>query len=298
MPFLGGPIPPLPTRMRLDPRKVKLGDQLFHDVNLSIDGTISCASCHDLRKGGADGRAVSEGVAGQLGTLNSPTVLNCGFNFRQFWDGRAATLEEQVALPLHDPREMGSTWQHVLAFLARTPVYTQAFAALYPEGATPQSVADAIGTYERSLITPNSRFDQYLRGRLDALDAREIHGYELFISVGCVTCHQGVNLGGNMFQKLGKTYDFFADRGAPQPRDLGRFNVTGLEADKHLFKVPTLRNVHLTAPYLHDGSVHSLPQVIRLMAHFELGTTLQDSEVDAMAAFLETLTGDRPVAGR
>lgn len=288
--YVPGPIQPIPAMVRLDPKKVELGRRLFHEARFSSDGKISCASCHDLSKGGDDDRRVSVGADGQEGELNAPTVFNCGFNFRQFWDGRAGTLEEQVPGPIHSPKEMGSSWEKVLSVVKGDASYVTAFAEIYPDGATADTVTDAVATFERSLYTPGSRFDQYLMGKVDALSPDEVRGYQLFLSTGCVTCHQGVNVGGNMFQTLGKVRNFFEDRGGHQPRDLGRFNVTGLIEDRFLFKVPTLRNVELTAPYLHDGSVKSLNEVIQLMARYELGTRLQDVEVDLIAKFLHTLT--------
>jgi cytochrome c peroxidase len=289
------PIRPLPEGLTIDPHKVALGDRLFHETRLSKDNTISCASCHDLTQGGDDGQVVSKGVGGALGTLNSPTVLNSGFNFRQFWDGRAATLEDQVDGPLLHPAEMASSWPAVLDFLKADAAYTKSFRDTYPDGITQASVKDAIATFERSLVTPNSRFDRWLRGDSKALTADEQQGFHLFVDTGCVTCHQGVNVGGNLFEVLGRSADYFKDRGSEKPADLGRFNVTGVDADKHKFKVPTLRNVELTAPYLHDGSAATLKDAVEVMAKYQIGRELQPHEVDLLVAFLKTLTGENAI---
>lgn len=290
------PIRPLPEGMAIDARKVALGDRLFHEVRLSRDDTISCASCHDLTQGGDDGQVVSKGVGGAMGTINSPTVLNSGFNFRQFWDGRANSLEEQVDGPLLHPSEMASTWPKVLAMLEKDADYAKAFRDVYPDDAiTQDNVKDAIATFERSLVTPNSRFDRWLRGEGDALTADEQQGFHLFVDTGCVTCHQGVNVGGNLFEVLGRSADYFKDRGNEKPADLGRFNVTGNEADKHKFKVPTLRNVELTAPYLHDGSAATLKDAVEVMGQYQIGRELQPHEVDLLVAFLKTLTGENAI---
>jgi len=286
-----GPIKPIPDALALDPDKVRLGEALFHDTRLSRDFSVSCASCHDLEQGGADGRPRSRGVGGAEGEFNAPTVFNSAFNFRQFWDGRAADLREQVDGPLTRPAEMATSWDEVLARLADDAHYASEFARLYPDGLVADSVRDAIATFETSLITPDSRFDRFLYGDETALTEQERHGYELFLDVGCVTCHQGVNMGGNMFQVFGQFGNFFEDRGDTDETDLGRFNITGREQDKHRFKVPTLRNVELTAPYLHDGSVAELSEVVTLMARYELGAELEGDEVAGIVAFLHALTG-------
>lgn len=284
------PIAPLPDNTDLDPRKVALGERLFHDARLSADDTLSCASCHALDKGGADRTAHSAGIGGALGKINAPTVFNSGFNFRQFWDGRAASLEEQAAGPVHNPIEMGSSWPQVLAKLKRDRSYPAEFAELYPGGLQSHNIQDAIAAFERSLVTP-SRFDRFLRGEQGALDAVEQAGYLLFKNYGCTACHQGVNVGGNMYQSLGIFGNFFADRGKDAPEDQGRYNVTRREEDRHSFKVPSLRNVALTAPYFHDGSVARLEEAIRFMGRYQLGRELDEDEVGRIAAFLKSLNG-------
>jgi cytochrome c peroxidase len=285
------PILPIPRQAQLDERVVALGRKLFHDPLLSADGTISCASCHDLNQGGADGRRVSIGIGGAQGERNAPTVLNSSLNFTQFWDGREKTLEDQVGGPLANPIEMGSNWPDVLGKLRAVPEYVHEFAAVYPAGISVDSVKNAIATFERALVTPDSRFDRYLRGDREAINADELRGYELFKEVGCITCHQGANVGGNLFQRFGIASNFFADRGGMRTSDLGRFNLTGKESDRFKFKVPTLRNITMTGPYLHDGSAATLEQAIRIMAQYQLGMSLAEQDVASIAAFLSTLEG-------
>lgn len=283
---------PLPVALALDERKVELGRRLFHDPRLSADGTISCAHCHNLETGGVDRLVRSIGIGGRQGVINAPTVYNSGFNFRQFWDGHAATLEDQIDGPIQNPVEMGNTWPHVLATIANDTQYVTAFKSIYPDGITRDNVKDAIATFERSLITPNSRFDRFLRGDKTALNDKEFAGYTLFMQVGCASCHQGINIGGNIYQKLGIMEDYFAARGHVSDADYGRFNVTKREEDRYFFKVPSLRNVAVTPPYLHDGSVQTLAEAVKVMARFQLGTQLTAEEVDNIVAFLHTLTGE------
>ncbi len=277
--------------------KVALGRRLFHDTRLSGDGTLSCASCHALDHGGAEPKRTSTGIRGQIGPINAPTVLNAGLNFRQFWDGRAADLAEQAAGPVANPIEMGASWDQVVANLGQDESYESAFAALYPDGITQANVTNAIAEYERYLVTP-SPFDRYLRGDRDAIPELARAGYETFKSVGCVACHTGQNVGGTMYQKMGLVRDYFADRGEPTDADLGRFNVTHAESDRHFFKVPSLRNIALTAPYLHDGSRQTLEEVVQVMGRYQLGRELTDEQVRQIVAFLNTLTGELPEHAR
>ena len=288
-----GPIAPIPLSIELDPDRIRLGDRLFHDPSLSRDGTVSCASCHDLDEGGVDGRIVSIGSNRAPGAINTPTVLNSIFNFRQSWDGRAADLIEQIEITVHDETAMATDWDTLLGKLRTDPEYAAAFEREYGL-LDPFAVSDALATFVRSLITPNARFDRFLRGDDEALTELERTGYDLFSQVGCVTCHQGVNIGGNMFQKFGRLRDYFADKGEITQVDRGRFNITGREQDLHRFKVPSLRNVALTAPYFHDGSSNTLQDSVRVMARYELGVELEDDVVEALSAFLHTLTGESP----
>ena len=286
------PIKPIPVAVDVDPAKAALGRSLFHDVRLSRDGTVSCASCHDLSSGGDDGRVVSVGIEGKKGFINSPTVFNVGLNFKQFWDGRAGTLEQQVDDPVQSPREMGSLWPDVVAKLYQDAEYPKRFQSLYPDGISRNSIRNALAEFMRSLVTPNSRFDRWLGGDESALSAEEKHGYRLFKHYGCVSCHQGANVGGNMFQVFGVLNEYFKRRGNITDADLGRFNVTGNPADRHAFKVPSLRMAALTAPYLHDGSAATLRDAVDAMFTFQLGREAPDADKDAIVAFIETLAGE------
>ncbi len=286
------PIRPIPLTVKLDARKVALGDKLFHEPRLSKDSTVSCASCHELSKGGTDRLVRSVGIKGIEGTINAPTVFNCNLNFKQFWDGRADTLEEQVDGPMQAPAEMGASWEEMVAKLQRLPEYTTAFKAAYTDGIQRKNIKDAIAEFERSLITPNSRFDQYLRGDEKALTEDEKEGYRKFKGYGCISCHQGVNVGGNMFQPLGVMGDYFGDRGNITKSDLGRFNVTGEEDDKYKFKVASLRNIALTGPYFHDGSAKTLEDAVNVMAKYQLGRELPPKDLEQVVKFLRSLTGE------
>jgi len=285
------PIQPLPPLPNLAPDRVALGERLFRDKRFSADNTLACVSCHDLTRGGVDGKRVSEGIGGARGGINAPTVFNSGLSFVQFWDGRAASLEEQAAGPIHNPAELGSNWAEVLARLGQDAEIVAAFKQAYSDGLTTRNIADAIATFERSLITRNSRFDRYLQGNKAALTVQEVEGYRLFRELGCTSCHQGALLGGNMYQKFGVLGNYFAGR-EPSKADLGRFNVTAREVDKHVFKVPSLRNIALTAPYFHDGSIDSLAQAVVIMGRYQLGRELPEQEVEAIVAFLNSLTGE------
>ena len=286
------PIKPIPLEVKLDPKKVALGEKLFNDKRLSRDNSLSCASCHNLSAGGVDGSPSSVGIGGAKGPINAPTVFNSALNFRQFWDGRANSLEEQTAGPIHNPKEMGSNWVEVLGKLKQDAALVAQFKEVYPDGLQAKNVQDGISTFERTLVTPNARFDKYLRGDKNAINADELKGYELFKKYGCVACHQGVAVGGNMFQTFGVMGDYFAKRGNPTEADLGRYNVTKNEADKHVFKVPSLRNVALTAPYFHDGSAKTLNDAVAVMFKYQLGRSASQQDRDQIVMFLRTLTGE------
>jgi cytochrome c peroxidase len=287
----GEPIQPLPSKLDLDPRKVAFGKDLFSDRRLSRDGTVACASCHRPDHGGADDVALSKGLGERLSEVNTPTFHNAGAAVAQFWDGRVVTLEEQVESPLHNPNEMGTNWTDAIARLESDPVYAATARDLYGAPLSPAIVKAAIADYERSSVTNDSRFDAFLRGRTDALSAAEVAGYRLFKEYGCTACHQGAAVGGNMFQKFGLFRDYFADRSGPLMKaDLGRYNVTGREEDKYVFKVPSLREAALTAPYFHDGSAATLENAVAVMARYQLGRTIPDKDIDLIVAFLRTLT--------
>jgi cytochrome c peroxidase len=290
-PRLDEPIQPVPLTHGQDLARADLGRRLFNDVRLSANSSVSCASCHDLGKGGADGRQHSVGFSGLQTAVNAPTVLNAALNFRQFWNGRAGSLEEQVDTVVQNLVEMGSKWPDVIAKLSQDESMRRAFAASYKDGVTKANIQNAIATYERTLTTPNSRFDQYLRGDMRAISDQERNGYAKFKQYGCVACHQGVNVGGNMFQKFGVMGDYFAGR-TPTTADLGRFAVTGDPADKQVFKVPGLRNVALTAPYFHDGSAKTLEEAVDVMFRVQLGRTASREDKAAIVIFLKALSAD------
>ncbi|WP_298398986.1 cytochrome c peroxidase [uncultured Azonexus sp.] len=288
---------PLPELPPLRPERVALGARLFADTRLSADYSVACISCHRFDLGGADGLPVSVGILGREGGINAPSVFNSSLNFVQFWDGRALTLQEQAAGPIHNPLEMGASWSLVIERLGADETMREAFRLAYPDGLTAASIADAIASFEQSLLTPDSPFDRYLRGDEAALDELARTGYQRFRDFGCISCHQGVLLGGNMFQKFGVLGDYFADR-TPTEADLGRYNVTGREEDRHVFKVPGLRNVALTAPYFHDGSAPTLEMAVAIMGRYQLGRDLAAEDVKAIVAFLNSLTGRIPATGR
>ena len=280
------PLTPIPLHMKVNEAKAKLGRELFFDTMLSKDKTINCATCHNLQEGGDDNLPRSFGIHGQEGPISSPTVYNAVFNFRQFWDGRAADLQDQAAGPVENPKEMGFSFKELIPRLERTH-YKAEFDAIYNDGITKANITDAIAEYEKTLITPNSPFDRYLRGDKDALTQAQKEGYELFKTKGCISCHQGVNVGGNMYNKFG----IFEDSNSS---NLGRYNVTHKERDKYYFKVPSLRNIARTAPYFHDGRTYSLKMAVYTMSKYQLGRKITPKEVDAIVAFLKSLNGELP----
>lgn len=292
-----GPIRPLVAPTDLDPAAVALGRQLFHDPRLSATGEVSCATCHDLDAGGVDGLPGSVGVNGTVGVVNAPTVYNSGLNLAQFWDGRAATLEEQAGGPLLNPAEMGNSWAEILAYLGETPTYRQKFGEVYRDGVTEGNVRSAIASFERSLVTVDSPFDRWLQGDTTAIPGEAVEGYALFQSYGCASCHQGANVGGNMFQVLGVMRDYFAERGTGIEMDHGRSNATGRASDEHVFKVPSLRLASRTAPYLHDGSVATLEDAVDVMARYQLGREIPPADRARIVAFIGTLAGEPAAAG-
>ena len=287
------PIEPIAAVSGLDARKVALGKRLFGDPILSGDGAVSCLSCHQFEKGLSDGQVVSHGPGGRSPTkYNSPTLFNLAHNYKFNWTGKYDTLEDQIQGPMSNPAVMNSKWPDVLRKVGADAGYRRDFEALYlRQGITEASIVDALVTYERSLSTPDSRFDKYLRGDEGALTADEKTGYELFRSHGCVSCHQGMNVGGNLLERFGAVNDYF-DPSAVKPSDLGRFNDTKRKEDEFVFRVPSLRNVAKTAPYFHDGSAATLEAAVTVMANYQLGRPLSDDQTQLLVAFLGTLTGE------
>ena len=294
------PIAPLPEPPAAESERVALGSRLFHDPGLSTDGTVSCASCHDLATGGDDGRKRSVGINGRVGGINAPTVIGTGLDIAWSWDGRAPTLESQINGPLQSPSVMGAVWGTVIARIESNPEYVAQFARAYPErGVTPATVRDALAVFERSLIGRGNRFDRWLAGDTKALSEQEQFGYDLFKYYGCSSCHQGRNVGGNLYQRLGLVNEYFAQRSEPITRaDWGRYNVTGVEEDRHVFKVPSLRMAAYTAPYLHDGSAATLRDAIDVMFRFQLGRAAPNVHKEAIIAFIKTLSPDHGVDNR
>ncbi|MET0051756.1 MAG: cytochrome-c peroxidase [Candidatus Thiodiazotropha sp.] len=287
------PILPLTMDPDLDPRLVALGDRLFHDKRLSQDNSLSCASCHLLSSGGTDKQPRSMGVGGAMGVIKTPTVYNTCNNFVQFWDGRAETLEEQAAGPVHNPIEMNSSWSEVESKLGNDPALVERFESIFEDGLTGNNIAMAIAAFERSMVTVNSRFDRWLLGEDDVLSEAELKGYRLFKSYGCISCHQGVNVGGNMYGYMGAMGDYFKDRQTGiTDADLGRYNVTHQEKDKHYFKVPSLRLAAINPPYFHDGTAKTLDEAVRVMGRYQLGREIPDDEIGQIVAFLHTLVGE------
>lgn len=290
----GEPVRPIALTVDVDERKAKLGRELYHDVRLSADNTISCASCHGLETAGVDNKQYSEGVGGQKGGVNAPTVYNAVYNFVQFWDGRAATLADQAAGPPLNPVEMASqSFDEIIAKLEKDKAYVEAFKEIYPDGITEANITDAIEEFEMTLTTPNAPFDKYLRGDNAAISAEAKRGYELFKEYNCATCHVGPNLGGESYELMGLRDHYFEARGlALTEEDNGRYKQTQQERDRHRFKVPGLRNVALTWPYYHDGTRATLEEAVRDMGTYQSGVELTEPQTADIVAFLNTLTGE------
>ncbi|WP_373072553.1 cytochrome-c peroxidase [Sulfurimonas sp.] len=280
------PIQPLPQNVNVDNNKAKLGKELFFDPILSVDNSVSCAMCHDLQNGGDDGLVASVGHKGQVGDINAPTVLNAVYNFRQFWNGRSKDLKEQAKGPIENPIEMGNTFENLISVL-KNSTYKEKFDEVFEDGITEDNIADAIAEYEKTLITPNSAFDRYLNGDKKAITKDQKEGYEIFKEKGCIACHHGINVGGNLYNKFGVMED------AKSKRE-GLYEVTKEEQDRYYFKVPSLRNVDKTAPYLHDGRYDNLNDVVKFMARYQLGRTISEDEVHKVVQFLNSLSGELP----
>lgn len=287
------PVRPVDVEIPYDEAKAALGFALFHDTRLSVDNTVSCASCHALETAGVDNHQYSHGVDDQLGGVNAPTVYNAVYNFVQFWDGRAATLAAQAAGPPLNPVEMASrSFDEIIAKLEKDKAFVKEFNAVYPDGITESNITDAIEQFERTLLTPDSRFDKWLKGDDAAISAEELEGYELFKKYDCATCHAGPVLGGLSYELMGLRRDYFADRGLELTNeDNGRYKETQAERDRHRFKVPGLRNVEHTWPYYHDGTRETLEEAVNDMGLYQSGIELSQDETSKIVSFLKTLTG-------
>jgi cytochrome c peroxidase len=289
-PLAGEPIRPLPLNAGVDPARAALGRALFHDLRLSRDNTQSCASCHQLARGGADTLALSLGAGGIANRFNTPTVYNSTLNFRQTWTGRHSAIEGLLDHVISRPSVFASTWEMVASRLTGDSAMGDQFAKVFgSDEINAARLKDALGHYLRSLQTP-SRFDRYLRGDQAALSVDEKQGYVKFKSFGCASCHQGVNVGGNMYQKFGAMRPLAP--GSSMGADLGRFELTGRESDRHMFRVPSLRNVALTAPYFHNGSVATLEEAVDAMFKYQLGRGASKRDKELIVRFLHTLSGE------
>jgi cytochrome c peroxidase len=289
------PITPIPLFTEFNAAKAVLGARLFADPRLSHDISHSCSSCHQLDKGGAQDTPLVLPQNNILQIVNTPTLYNATYNYRHGWFGFGRTLNEQVAdLLLYMATDTdGENLQPMISErIEQDSEYLGDFTRLYSKGVTRENLADAITEYIRSLTTPNARFDRYLRGDKSAITNEEKQGYSLFKEYGCISCHQGVNIGGNLYQKFGIFYKYFEARGNYAVADNGRFNATGRQEDMHVFRVPSLRNVELTAPYLHDGEAKTLQQVVEIMGRTQLGKFLNSSDIELIVKFLKTLTGE------
>ncbi len=287
--------PPAIPGIDSTPARLDLGRMLYFEPRLSESHAISCNSCHMVGLGGVDLQETSIGHHWQRGGRNAPTVLNAVFNTAQFWDGRAADLEEQAGGPLVNPVEMGTTEKHVLEQLRGIPGYVEAFGRAFPASDEPltfANVRNAIALFEATLLTPDAPFDRYLRGDETALSAEQKEGLRLFIDRGCAGCHNGINVGGRQYAPFGVVEKPGAD--ILPPTDKGRFQVTQTASDEYVFKVPTLRNIELTPPYFHSGKVWDLRQAVGIMGASQLGAELSDAEIGLMTDFLLSLTGEQP----
>lgn len=293
------PIKPLPKKVKYDRQKALLGKKLYFDPILSKDNTVSCANCHNLKLGGVDNLQYSFGINGQKGNINTPTVLNSIFNFRQMWDGRAKTLTHQVQFPITNPVEMGNTFKKLIETLKKDFYYNKTFNNVYQDGITKKNIGNALEEFQKTLITP-SPFDEYLRGDKNAITSNQKKGYELFNKKGCVSCHNGINIGGGLYAQFGLTDESIANnliettnsnfKGDYHP-DFGLYNITKNDFDKFYFKVPTLRNVALTYPYLHNGRIKTLNEAISSIAKAQLGLDLTTKETFLIEEFLKSLNG-------
>ncbi len=294
--FTNEPVQVIPDSIPVNHAKVELGRMLYNDVRLSVDNSISCASCHDLSKGGTDNKSFSEGVNGQFGGINAPTVFNATFNFVQFWDGRAADLSAQAAGPPTNPVEMAhKSWRDIENILSADKEFAKVFTAVYPDGVTEANICNAIAEYEKTLITPNSAFDRYLKGDKNAMTAEQIAGYELFKQYSCATCHAGVNLGGLSYEYMGLRKDYFVDRGTElTEEDYGRGKQEEDTFFDHRFKTPGLRNVALTTPYFHDATQTTLLDAVNAMVEYQTKKDITPEESKQIVEFLNTLTGEIP----
>lgn len=278
-------IVPIPQKIEYNEPKAKLGKKLFFDTVLSANNTVSCATCHNLEIGGDDNLRFSFGIHGQEGFMNAPTVFNAIFNFRQFWNGRARTLQEQAKGSIQNKLEMAHDLDKLVLNLQKDAHYQKEFSSVYDNGISADNIVDAIAEFEKTLITPNSKFDRYLNGQKNILNEQELRGYELFMNKGCIACHNGVNVGGNMYAKIGIVEQ-------QQLPHKGLYDITKNQDDMYMFKVPSLRNIEHTAPYGFIGQYETLEETVFDIAYKQLGIELSEKQVNDIVAFLKTLSGE------
>lgn len=286
------PIFPIPENITVDTKKAAIGEWLFFDTRLSKDDSTACASCHQLDAGGDDNIAENRSMSNEERVYNTPSIFNALYNFRQHWDGSITTLQQQIDERVNSQSGLNSQWSEIISKLSEDKGLKTEFYQSYTDGITKTNIIDALVEFEKTLITPNSRFDRYLRNEENSLSQEEIDGYIIFKELGCISCHQGINIGGNLFQKFGVFYDYMAERGDLHKLDYGRYNTTNRQMDQFVFKVPSLRNVAVTAPYLHDGSAETLDEAISIMGKTQIGKTLTTDEIKLIKSFLKTLTGE------
>jgi len=291
-PFRKEPISPIPQEIKVDQDKADLGEMLFYDTRLSDNNQLACASCHQLETGGDDNLAMGISMVAGQHVINTPSIFNVRFNFRQNWDGSVKSLHEQIEMAIKSDHAFRNNWGDIVIALSHDSELTDDFYQVYQQGISRENIIDALVEFEKTLITPNSRFDRFLRNEEDVLTDDEIKGYLVFKDLGCISCHQGINIGGNLYQKFGVFYNYIGERGDIRKSDYGRMNTTNRQVDAFVFKVPSLRNVAVTAPYLHDGSAATLEEVIDIMAKTQLGRTLSVDETYLIKTFLNTLTGE------
>lgn len=289
-------ITPLPLEIKYEKEKALLGKKLYFDPILSKDNSVSCASCHNLELGGVDNLQFSYGIEGKIGNINTPTVLNAIYNFRQMWDGRAKDLSHQIQFPITNPKEMGNNFKNIIETLEKDNYYNKTFHKIYKDGITKENIGNALEEFQKTLITP-SPFDEYLRGNQNALTPNQKKGYELFQKKGCVSCHNGINLGGGLYARFGLIDKSIIESLENEDNfkkinpHFGLYNITKNDFDKYYFKVPSLRNVALTGPYLHDGRVETLKEAIKSIAKAQLGLNLTKEEIFLIEEFLKSLNG-------
>ncbi|HTV17633.1 MAG TPA: cytochrome c peroxidase [Polyangiaceae bacterium] len=288
-----GPLPPAPVQ---GPNVAALGRDLFFSKVVSGDGRVACSSCHLPEHGFAAPDALSSVDGRPESGVNTPSLLNVAYLTAFNWNGRFTRLDEHLDSLIQNPSVQATTWSSLAERLAASPEWKGRFSSAFATGVSPDNARAALLAYERTLIAADSPFDRWLAGDREAISSDARQGYALFESHGCVSCHQGVLVGGNMFQRLGIMKPYFTEPSAVRDADLGRFALTGRERDRYVFRVPSLRNVALSAPYLHDGSQPTLATVVSVMASYQLGRDLEPDQIDQIVAFLETLTGRQPEA--